>query len=178
MNIQSSTRSEMLSAWQSVTLPGDDTVARLRPYDATPRTTQGNAEKMGGTKSALRKVGIAPVEAARRPAPGVHSIPIQIWEGTVIDVDCKAGTIEAMLDAKLGSLPRHAATIAFDWIPAQDYPLVAPGAVFYLTLYRETERSSIRNAQEIRFRRLPSWSKAHLKRISNDAALFLGNIEA
>lgn len=177
MSPQANTGITLVAGLRSISLPADDTVARLRPYDDTPRTTQGEVA-VGGTRGVLRQLRIAPVEATRRPVPGVHSLPIQIWEGTVTGVDHDADTFDAMLDAKFGIIPRHTATISFEWVPAQDLSLVSLGAVFYLTLYKESERSSVKNAQEIRFRRLPSWSKHQLQRVRNDAALFLENIEA
>lgn len=56
----------------------------------------------------------------------------------------------------------------------QDHELVRPGAVFYLTMYRQFVRGTIAHGEELRFRRLPSWTKAQLERI-NRAADKVGN---
>lgn len=62
------------------------------------------------------------------------STPLQIWEGTVLSVDHTAGTMQVLLDAKTGQMPRHTGEISLDDVSAQDQDLVCPGAVFYLTL--------------------------------------------
>jgi hypothetical protein len=92
--------------------------------------------------------------------------PIQVWEGEVLEVDRDSDRIYARLRSKTGSLPDHNATIDQQWVHEQDADLVKPGAVFYVTLYKSRNRGSLRNAQEIRFRRLPNWSSADIQRIN------------
>lgn len=104
------------------------------------------------------------------PPTSSDTIPLQIWEGTVINVDYPEQVMHVMLDAKMGQTPRHAAEIELEWVTDQDEDLVVPGAVFYLTLYKETKRGSINNSQELRFRRRPSWSKPQLNQIDKDVA--------
>jgi hypothetical protein len=124
--------------------------------------------------------GMASSSASARQyaAPFVHPIvskvdlsssPIEIWEGTITDVDAQAGTIGAVLVAKLMSGDPHVAQIDMQWISDQDIDLVRPGAVFYLTLYRRN-RGGIENAQELRFRRRPNWSLAQITQVEKDAA--------
>jgi hypothetical protein len=75
------------------------------------------------------------------------STPIQIWEGTVIEVDRLAGVMQVLFDAKMGKVPRHTAEIELEWVSDQDLDLVLPGAVFYLTLFNaaiQTRRQSRR----------------------------------
>jgi len=109
---------------------------------------------------------------------GTDSIPLQIWEGTVLCVDHEAGVMHVQLDAKIGQVPRHTADIDFEWVSDQDEDLVLPGAVFYLTLYKRTKRVSIQNSQELRFRRRPSWSTTQLKRIDENASELLSKMVA
>jgi hypothetical protein len=104
------------------------------------------------------------------------STPIQIWEGTVLDVDRRAGVMQVLLEAKIGQMPRHTGEVEMEWVSEQDQDLVRPGAVFYLTLFKRTRRGSIENSQELRFRRRPSWSTAQLKQIEDDAALLLSKM--
>lgn len=105
------------------------------------------------------------------------STPLQIWEGTVVDVDQVARVMHVLLDAKIGQLPRHTGEIELEWVSEQDQDLVRPGAVFYLTLFKRTKRGSIENSQELRFRRRPSWSVAQLKQIEEDAGMFLSKMK-
>jgi len=158
---------------RSAPLPTDADVARLRPYEVKNYVaTSADTDEGAGTANVSRKrLGIAPVEAVRRQSVSANSLPIQIWEGTVMSVDRELESMDILLEAKIGQLPRHMATISLEWVPDQDIPLVTPGAVFYLTLYKQSERTTVRNAQEIRFRRLPSWSSSQIRRIQEDAEL-------
>jgi hypothetical protein len=101
----------------------------------------------------------------------VDSTPIQIWEGTVVSIDTAEATMHVLLDAKMGSMPRHTGEIELEWVTEQDQDLVKPGAIFYLTLFKRTKRGSIENTQELRFRRRPSWSAAQIKQIDDSAAM-------
>jgi hypothetical protein len=175
--VATSTDSAVRGTLQSIATPSDESSVRLRPYDASPKFTFGTSESIDGTRGGIRHLEIAPVGAIRRKAPIIGSLPIQIWEGTVIGVNSDADTMDVMLEAKMGHLPRHAATISLEWVPSQDIPLVKLGAVFYLTLYKQSERSTVKNAQEIRFRRLPSWSKQQIQMIQEDTLRFSANIE-
>ena len=101
----------------------------------------------------------------------VNSTPLQIWEGSVVEVDGAAQTMQITLDAKIGQIPQHTAEIDLEWVSEQDKDLVRPGAVFYLTLFKRTKRGGIENAQELRFRRRPSWSLSQLSQIESDVQM-------
>jgi hypothetical protein len=84
--------------------------------------------------------------------------------------------MNVILVDKTGCVPDHEATIELEWVAPQDKDLVKPGAIFYLSLYREISRAgSVRNSEEIRFRRLPSWSKGDLARIQTQAEELLAS---
>lgn len=99
-----------------------------------------------------------------------HSAPMEIWEGTVLSLDQQTEQMHVELVAKMGSMPRHFADIEMQWVPEQDLDLIREGAVFYLTLFRRMN-PSIENAQELRFRRRPSWSKQQLKTLDAEAEM-------
>lgn len=155
----------------------EDLMANYRPYIINDANTQVSvlSEETG---RAARKVELAPVRVIRKGVPRVVSQPIEIWEGTVLSVDQASGNFDACLVAKLSDTPRHTGTFSFEWVSTQDIDLIESGAVFYLTLYKESERSSVRNAQEIRFRRMPSWSDRQIRNVNSLAVLFASNIEA
>jgi len=112
------------------------------------------------------------------PHAVADSIPLQIWEGTVLKVDSTARAMHVLLNAKMGVVPRHTAEIDLEWVSDQDEDLVRPGAVFYLTLFKRTKRGSIENSQELRFRRRPSWSQSQLERITDAASKIVEKMEA
>lgn len=97
-----------------------------------------------------------------------NTAPLEIWEGTVISVDLKRGFMEATLDACMSSMPMHTAEFDLEWVSDQDMDLVRPGAVFYLTLFKRS-KPSIENAQELRFRRRPAWTKGEIQQIDRNA---------
>jgi hypothetical protein len=113
------------------------------------------------------------IPTAEAPAFEVASTPIEIWEGKVLSVNSTTRSMKVTLSSKMGKLPDHTASIAFEWIAHQDTDLVRPGAIFYWILYKETRRGSVRNSQELRFRRFPTWSKHQLKRIRDIAETLL-----
>ncbi|MHB8391133.1 MAG: hypothetical protein ACYDBH_16380 [Acidobacteriaceae bacterium] len=117
-----------------------------------------------------------PPFAGTTPSVSANSTPLQIWEGTVLEIDRDAGVMQVLLDAKIGQMPRHTGEIELEWVDDQDRDLVVPGAVFYLTLFKRI-KPSVENAQELRFRRRPSWSAAQLKQVENDAAALLSKIK-
>jgi hypothetical protein len=77
--------------------------------------------------------------------------------------------MSVILEPKMTQGNRHSADISLEWVSDQDRNLVTSGAVFYLTLYKRTNRGSIQNSQELRFRRKPSWSATQVKNIESKA---------
>ena len=128
---------------------------------------------------APRKRFVVPAATAAIPRDvAADSIPLQIWEGTVLEVDRAAGVMQVLLSAKIGEIPRHTGEVELEWVSDQDQDLVRPGAVFYLTLFKRTKHGSVENAQELRFRRRPSWSALQLKQVEQDADLLLSKLKA
>jgi len=112
------------------------------------------------------------------PGEIVHSSLIQIWEGRVVKVDEENRTMEVRLNAKIGQVPEHAGEIDLQWVSEQDKDLVQPGAIFYLTLSRRVKRGGIENNQELRFRRLPSWTKRQVAQVGREARMLLSKMKA
>jgi hypothetical protein len=108
----------------------------------------------------------------------IDATVIQLWEGRVLEVDLQKEVMQVLLTAKLGQIPEHTAEIELQWVSDQDRDLVVAGAVFYLTLYKQTRRGSIRNSQELRFRRRPAWTKQQVQKIFTDADLILAKMKS
>lgn len=121
------------------------------------------------TRRSLRRVMTTAALATKRTAVVVDSAVLQIWEGTVKSVDSKRGEMDVLLVAKMGNEKPHTAQIDLQWVPEQDLDLLRPGAVFYLTLYKRTQKGTIQNAQELRFRRRPAWSRQQVHSIREEA---------
>ena len=138
------------------------TPRRAIPARSVP-SASGDAVLNKPVLESLKAVAVA------QPVEEVRAAPIEVWEGEVKSIDVAAQTMHVYLRSKLGHSPDHAGEIAMEWVASQDSDLVRPGAVFYWTLYKETRRGSIKNSQELRFRRLPNWSRAQLRRIRTES---------
>lgn len=137
-------------------------------------------ENLGEFQS-QRVVYEPPVSAAivNRPKTSSDASVIQVWEGTVLDTDLEKQTMKVLLSAKMGNVASHTGQISLEWVSDQDRDLLNPGAVFYLTLFKRTKRGgTLENTQELRFRRLPSWSKLQLEKVKRDAEMLLSKMKA
>lgn len=155
---------------------------RLRPVQRREkRTTAAGELDQAIVKSSVRdemSIWYAPMaSAALRRDVIADSTPLQIWEGTVIDVDRANDVMRVFLDAKIGRIPRHSAEIDLQWVSEQDQDLLRPGAVFYLTLFKRT-KPTVENSQELRFRRRPAWSSTQIKKIEDDTVALLSKMKA
>ncbi|RZM21187.1 MAG: hypothetical protein EOO88_34040 [Pedobacter sp.] len=106
-----------------------------------------------------------------RPDRGQLAAVNQIWEGTVLSVNMAERTMFVKLHDRGNILEDHSAEISLEWVVDQDLDLVSPGAVFYWTIYKEIKRSSISNSEEIRFRRLPNWTKRQIDEVYKEAEM-------
>ena len=155
----------------------------LAPVERIRGTTRPiDLKLLGGTVpdrvDAPQKTFEPPLAPKTLPSyASANSTPLQIWEGTVVDVDRAAGTMQVLLDAKIGQMPQHTGEIDLEWVDDQDQDLVRPGAVFYLMLFKRT-KPSVENAQELRFRRRPAWSASQIEQIERDAAMLRSKMKA
>lgn len=113
-----------------------------------------------------------------RRAESADASVIQTWEGKVLRVDPQQEVMEVSLEAMIGDVPAHAAEIELQWVSDQDRDLVKPGAIFYLTLFKRTRHGSIDNTQELRFRRLPAWTRQQVARVHEDALRLQAKMKA
>jgi len=145
--------------------------------------------KQIGTASVGQVLGTATEQVPSRHLPRVHTLAslasnsltispdsaeLEVWEGVVVSVDREKNVMDVTLEAKISPIPMHTGSIGLEWVSDQDLELVRSGAVFYLTLYKQTLRGTIKNSQELRFRRRFNWSKLELDRISAGANALSG----
>lgn len=144
-------------------------------YDANSQALKGSTAPQADPR--LPHFLTAAALATKQMSTTVDSAVIEIWEGTVLSVDTAASTMEVRLNAKTSNIPAHTGEIELKWVMEQDLELLRPGAVFYLTLYKQITHGSIHNVQEIRFRRRPTWSKRELEQIGHDAEMLASKIK-
>ena len=94
---------------------------------------------------------------------------LQAWEGTVEQVG--ATTFNARLFDRTSS-EEETAEFELSEISEDDRPLVVTGAVFYWDVGYLITPGGRRRASEIRFRRLPAWTREELETARREAAEF------
>ena len=172
-----------IAAWRptigrrGATLPSDQIASPL-PAPAPPTSKEPSSTSTPMTPSVqptsqvargLEPVSTVATLAANAMEAVADSVVLELWEGVVQATDKAAGWMDVVLEAKRGALSTHTARIELQWVAEQDIDLVEPGAVFYLTLYKRIRHGTIQNAQELRFRRRPGWSKQQLAKVTSDA---------
>lgn len=85
---------------------------------------------------------------------------LQFWEGRVDEL-VNEGIVAIIRDKTNPSNPEEEATILLEEISDEDIDLVRPGAVFYWSIGYE-DAPSRRRISQIRFRRLPGWTKREI----------------
>jgi len=94
---------------------------------------------------------------------------LQKWEGAVISVGTDS-FVARLRDLSFYSEEDEEAEFPIEEISQADIALLAPGAVFYWCVgYWDTVIGQRRRASEIRFRRLPTWSKMQLEKARKEA---------
>ncbi|MGB5571182.1 MAG: hypothetical protein WBM81_17970 [Sedimenticolaceae bacterium] len=159
-----------------------DYAETFEPVESTSASTHAPksdcADAAPSTGERIFPAHFEPPVARRPPIVDIDSTPLQIWEGTVVEVDDLAQMMRVVLEAKMGQAVRHTGEINLEWVSEQDRELVEPGAVFYLTLFKRTRRGSVQNSQELRFRRRPSWSSVQLQRVRADAEMIRSKMKS
>jgi len=93
---------------------------------------------------------------------------LQKWEGHVREI--KADMFVAELVDLDKVAPMEEAEIPLQEVSEEDRELLKIGAIFYWTIgYSESPAGTRRRAGEIRFRRLPAWTKREISEAERDA---------
>lgn len=94
---------------------------------------------------------------------------LQKWEGQVLWLTTD-GFVAKLADLT-GEGPEEDAEFSLDDVSVADRPLVKPGGVFYWSVgYRVAVRGQRSRESVLRFRRLPTWSKADRQEAATRAA--------
>lgn len=93
---------------------------------------------------------------------------LQKWQGVVKSIE--GDSFLAELTDLSNDGPEEEVDFPIDDIPNADKELVAPGAVFYWCIgYLDTLNGQRVRASEIRFRRIPAWTKREVERAKLEA---------
>ncbi len=106
----------------------------------------------------------------RHGEPTLSLIPLQQWEGVVTQVGDEEFTV-TLRDLTHPDNPQEEAVLYVDDVPAEDRPLLVPGAVLYWSIGYQTIRNTgqVQRVSDIRFRRLPTWSRRDVQRVEERA---------
>jgi hypothetical protein len=123
-----------------------------------------------GTIEELRSNRSASAVATLLGAAREHLVVLQDWEGVVEDVR-NDDFFARLRDRTSGSnFDAEAAEIPISEVDADDLPLLKPGAIFYLTIYRRIlESGRHERATRMFFRRLPAWTPSMLQSVKERA---------
>ena len=95
----------------------------------------------------------------------------QLWEGVVEEIhDVEKELLVTLYDGTNRRNPPERAFLSLDEVPESDKALVAVGAIFYWSIgYERSVHGQKRSVSEIRFRRLPTWTKRELADLRREA---------
>jgi hypothetical protein len=114
-----------------------------------------------------------PEERRRRPT----LVPLQEWEGHVIDISEHGFTARLVDMTRQESVAREEADFELDEVSDPDRDLLREGAVFRWTIGYETAPSgSKKRVSQLVFRRLPKWTKKELAQADRDADKLLHGV--
>jgi hypothetical protein len=140
--------------------------------DESPRSPRPGIPRDASTSTADTIARSIWATVQRFPDPANRSdleelAPRQTFEGTVLSVE--NGEFRARLrDISDPSRPDETAKFSMDEVAEDDIRLVEPGGIFYWIFFQQ-RKPSIRNSDEIRFRRLPQWSRGDVVRMEETA---------
>ncbi|MFZ0886977.1 MAG: hypothetical protein WA005_00865 [Candidatus Binataceae bacterium] len=145
-------------------LPAENRSVDDTTISSAPLSTHNISPEQSSEESAAKIV----IPSQKMPAPRQTFRAIQRWEGTVISVG-ETG-FEAILRDLDAVKPEEKASFLLEEVSPDDHNLIADGAVFYWYVGYETTITGQRKlTANVRFRRLPGWSKTSLRALREKA---------
>jgi hypothetical protein len=119
--------------------------------------------------------GLAPPLPVRLPSPSALPYSFEVrqqWEGVVTSVSADEFSV-VLRDIINPSSPEMDAVLPTEEVAEDDLELLQRGAVLYWTIgYEQTHTGQRRRISNLRFRRLPAWSRADIQRVKETAREF------
>lgn len=143
------------------------------------------AQESGLATDTSQEVFRSPVEGQQVTNPARGPIPrprigdpeyrlqlLQQWECVVRSVT-PTEFVAVLYDLTDRSKPEEEATFPLDEVPDSDRSFVAPGAVFYWSIgYRTGSTGQKDRISQIRFRRLPTWTRSERNEAAREVLAF------
>lgn len=157
----------------------DRTSISSRAQREIPSETSEISRPASGVLDRSQMPHLAPISAAKiarmRSEVQKNSVLVvmQSWEGFVVERDDVAGTFRARLNdlTDKAHLSEEEAVFDLKEVDSDDQELIQVGGVFrWLIGYRDFSYGKRERVSGIRFRRLPSWTKAELERAKDEAS--------
>lgn len=109
-------------------------------------------------------------------APREALIPLQRWEGVVLDVEDTSFVVRLVDTA--GENADEEVTLPKGELCEFDLELLEPGAILYWTIgYRRTVRGVRERVSRIRLRRLPAWTESQLRDAKERASVLARELD-
>jgi hypothetical protein len=157
-------------------LPSSDTMPT--PADLIPSSRELGAVSQDVPSTTVKQqvtVGRELLDVLVRPAPEKFTFgresrdPKQFWEGVVVARNDDTFTAR-VVDRTNPSNADEIVEIGSDEVTADDWNLVRPGASFYWSIgFDRSAAGTITKYSDIRFRRLPGWTRASLADAQREA---------
>jgi len=146
----------------SPTGPNPDDQAR------TDTQSPSTARKSTGTASLP-----APMPFVHVPRPAISRAEYTFdmrgqWEGVVTDIRSDDFSV-VLRDLVNPASAEYEAVFSIDEVADDDRKLLKAGAIFYWTIGYQQRRGQRLRVSEVRFRRLPAWSRSDMERIKKAA---------
>jgi hypothetical protein len=101
--------------------------------------------------------------------PDTRQRLLQTFVGEVIEINASE-FVAILKDETDRTRPDERVAIAMDEVVHEDRSLLTPGATFYWFIFDEVRLGTRRTLTDLRFRRLPTWSKGELADVKRTAA--------
>lgn len=136
---------------------------------ATPTVYSGTLDPWSATPAPAISARVATPVPKPLPRPRDRFIVLQEWEGYVEKVHSD-GAFTARLVDRTGKRADEFTTVDRDEVSDSDWPLVAPGAVFYWSIGYHISVDGNRSTSSLfRFRRMPAYSSMDLLEAEEEA---------
>lgn len=152
---------------------GSDAVGADLDRESRHQTTDFSALK----HDALASDQAVPVFPRTKLRPRPSLLPLQEWEGHVIDISERGFTARLVDMTREERVASEEADFDFDDVSDPDRGLLREGAVFRWTIgYETAPGGSKKRVSQLVFRRLPKWTKTEIAQADRNASNLLSSI--
>jgi hypothetical protein len=147
-------------------------VEELIDFEARTTPDGTSLKNFAGSFEDRRWDGYEATPVAQPPPasrPDARQLLIQTFLGEVIELS-DTEFVAVLKDQTDRTRPDERVTFAVDEVVDEDRSLLTPGSMFYWFIFDESRYGSKRTVTDLRFRRLPKWTKQQLAVVHQRAA--------